>query len=196
MTEIFGIVQTGKRAIPGLKVEYRGNESTTYQSNETRSLLFGQGLYTRPPDYVYLDADGSGLQFTGSTARVTSFTVGIYVYAPRSNDMLWGEVVVHQYSPQPLDWPDFRIMPSLSANKSKVVTISSDITVLYKNSISIPAAKVFGWVHITHTYEQTTGVLTTYFDGEFAAQTIIDPWEAHGTSGAYAHNLDIITSHC
>lgn len=174
-----------------MRVEYRGTQYMTYQSNTMRSLLFGQALYLKSPDYVHIDADGTGLQFSGSSTSVTSFTIGMYIFAPKTENIVWSEAIMHSYNDPVEEAAYFRLMPHFYKTVSQMVYTNPNPTFIYGTHVPIPASKQSGWIHITYTYEVSTGAVSTYLDGQYDAQEIWNLWNAQGSNGAYANDFKI-----
>ena len=184
VTDKYGIVQTGKRAISGMDVYFRGTDLPTYKSNAVRSALYGQALQMKPYSYVYLDASGTGLRFTGSSSTVTSFTVGTYVYLPGTNGVIWSDVITHRYTGA--DWEELRLRPLVDPPTYIRMSYSEDSTsYITMWAASIPESKRSGWVHVTFTYDATSGALSTYLDGVIARDDKQLPWNANSATGAY-----------
>jgi len=85
-TSVFGIVQSGSREIPNLKVTPRSSAKVTLHSKRSRTPLFGEALKTVSPGFVYLDAPADELSFTGATDLLGSFTLSAFFYVPESSE--------------------------------------------------------------------------------------------------------------
>ena len=189
-TDIFGIMQTGKRVISGLSVKFSNTPVPTFESGQQLSSLFGQALYTNSPGYVYIDADGQDLQFSGNTSAVTSFTVGCYMYGPHTiyetyGQVVWGEIIMHYFA-DTTDVPYFRVMPHKSATEVCMGYNIGPDTFGYSTSYVLSSAQQTSWIHLAFTYEASTGILSTYVDGQLEVTNTLFPWNENGNSGAYA----------
>ncbi len=188
-TDKFGIVQTGKRPIPGMMVDFRGSQIPTFQSNKVNSVLFGQALTSQGPNYVYIDAPGTSLQFTGNMAALDSFTVGTFVYLPQTLNIYFAEIVIHGYSGEQPDNYYFRLMPHVSSSDGLIKMFSQNPTgdpgYTQMNGAYVPAEKLTGWVHLAFSFDASSRLLKTYFDGQQVQSQTLSTWLSSGTGGAY-----------
>ena len=188
MTDKFGIAHTGKRTIPGLTVDFRGTQKPTFQSNRTLSTFFGQALYALMPNYVYIDAPGEELQFTGNSTVVTSFTLGTYIYYPSTDNIYVTDVVIHQYAGQLTDWNYYRLMPHAENGQSGVQMLSTNVggsSYTLCNLRILSAQEKSGWVHVTYTFDENSKNLKTYVDGILRGNQSFTGMSGNGNLGAY-----------
>ena len=189
-TDKFGIIQTGKRELIGLKVSFRGNPQPKLKSNEVFRPLFGQALKTQSPGFVYIDAEGNGLQFTGSTYKMESFTVGFYVHVSKekTDNIIWSEVVIHGFYFPYGDYDNylFRLMPHAEGTAVSLVYngVGTWGNVL---KVSIPEQQQKNWLHVTFTYNSNTRIVKGYLDGIFQQGASVPNWQANGEEGAYVY---------
>ena len=188
LADKFGIIQTGKRPLQNLTARFVGQATLDFPIDLPNNELFGQAFSRRDTGYLYIDAAGTGLQFTGSTNQVTSFTVGLYMCVPQTINMIWGEIVHHNYDGYgDVDWAHYRLMPHLQTGGSpaQVAYLSLGSGVQYPLSLDVPLEKRSGWVHVTFTYDATSGALKGYLDGAYLNQATVSNWQAAGNNGAY-----------
>ena len=188
LSEVFGVVQTGKRYLAGLSVKFKGSPGPTFKSNRSHSTLFGQGLFTARPGHLYLDIAGNGLNVGGTTTTVTSFTFGAFVYVPQTNDQYMAILAVHNYdSPTGTDdWSyRYRIQPAIkgtldATNLWSIWTVGTGADL---SEVAIALEKRSGWLHVAFTFDVNTGIMSTFYDGSLVATQNKLGWVAFGTSG-------------
>ncbi len=192
-TDKFGIVQTGKRIIPGMMVYYRGSDPPAFKSNITLSALFGQVYYTKAPNYVYIDCPGNELQFTGTTTLVGSFTIGTYIYVPGILSSYVTDLVIHGFTGASASYVSGRITPHAdtegNSEKYRMVYLNTGGALVVCNITTLPVEKRSGWVHLAFTYDAASYLLKTYFDGQHAQTQTLPAWSAAGNTGAYCFSL-------
>ena len=189
LTDKFGIVHTGKRPLQGLTARFVGQVALDYPINLANNELYGKAFRRANSGYLHIDAAGTGLQFTGSTYQMTSFTNGVYLYLPQTTNVIWGEVVHHNYDGYgDGEYYHFRLLPHIEngASPAKMVYFTPAISDQYPLDVEIPVAKRAGWVHLTFTFDATSGSLKGFIDGHLVNQVTISNWQARGDSGAYA----------
>ena len=185
-TDVFGIVQTGSRPMPGLVAHYYGSPQPTFQSNFQLSPLFGQALREDGNGWVYLDVPGDELSFSGSGTTITSFTMGCYVLVSETVGDILAVIVPHAFG-------DNDMLASYSTYRFYIYfnTPSKDASWIQSNSIgtgnswaSCVVSSMQGWLHIAFVYDQSTSILKTYMDGKLACSVTIQN-AACCSNGAY-----------
>ena len=176
-----------------LKVLYRGTPKSTLESGEIHSALFGQALQTTSPDYVSIDADGTGLQFSGSSNMMDSFTVGVYVNTnpAKTGNIIWSEVVKHNfvYPTKLYDAKYYRLMPHVQGISTTLACTNNTGQYHYPLPVPIPDDLLNSWVHIAFGYNSSSKILKAYLNGNFAKEIGFSYWEANGINGGYASKI-------
>ena len=187
-TEKFGFMQTGSKVISGLVVNFRNTPIPTFQSNIIKSELFGQIMYMQSPGYVYVDSAGTEFTFSGASETLTSFTVGMYVYATSSRNAMWIQVSNHGFTKvPPYSVSDFRIhlhgvwdgsgMLNVVANSNGQGNVEG---YRYYGGSDVQN----GWVHVMTSFDATTGSMKIHFNGDAGVQ-IGTFTQSYGLTGAY-----------
>ena len=194
-TDKFGIIQTGKRLIPTLSVAMRGSPLPTLKSNYSLSDLFGEAATVTTPGYIYMDAAGTELQFTGSSNTVSSFTMGTYVYGPKTCETVWSQMVPHGYNGQTDDWQFMRMyFPYIGCSTYRTIIGYTNTAAtggsLATMGLNVSAEKASGWYHVAYSFDSNTGLLKGFVNGEFIYLENKAGWTANGASGAYDKNLN------
>ncbi len=191
-SEFFGIIQTGKKAIPGLKVFKYGNGTILGDFNSTpiNSALFGQALKIPRPAIIYVDSDGDELAFTGTTNSLNSFTVGFFSHVSVSDGVQIGLVANHNFGNGDIrESPaDFRMLFGIDGTASQIFLVYSDgvSETVISNLGNISA----GWQHIAFTFDNKTSTFKTFYNGALtASRTIPSSICCSGGSYFFIHSL-------
>ena len=185
-TDLFGIVQTGSRIIPTLKVYFYGSPLPSFQSGKNLSALFGQALVSQDTGWVYLDSAGDELSFSGNTATLTSFTMGVYVYNENTNaDLLLAIVPHNNGNNDPLSsYTNVRVftMAQFGSQNWRFYQTNSGGT--SAQGLIACSAVTLGWHHFVYVYDAATNQLKTFMDGNLC--TTLTIWSSSCCStGAY-----------
>ena len=187
-TEYFGVAQTGRRSIPGLKVFFYGNETSppTFQSGQKNSDLFGQALKLIWPSWVYIDAPGDELSFTGNTEVLTSYTMGVYMYMADCDFLIWTLLISHNIGDIAFDSIPNNVRMSLfrvSASMNTLLLYKIDENGNFMQSL-LPSISGQGWHHWAFVYNDVSKILTAYADGTYFS-SVANFTKACCGSGAY-----------
>ena len=189
-TDVFGVIQTGKRFIKSLNISFSGGvvPQFDFSINATNSTTGSRALTIPANKYMHLDSAGMELSFTGNSSRVTSFTVGYFVYAPQFTGTLlqsmWSVLPAHgTFSADYYAW-------RLSTWHQKWDRISelwyynTYYSTNYAFILGNDASKWSGWYHVAFTYEKTTNAVCAFIDGvQKATWTAANSWITNGNSG-------------
>ena len=184
-TDVFGIVQTGSRPMPGLVAHYYGSPQPTFQSNFQLSPLFGQALLEDGNGWVYLDMPGDELSFSGSDTTITSFTMGCYVLVSETFGDILTVIVPHEFGDSEISsHSNYRFYIYVDPS-SKVATLLQSNSIGTQNSwANCVVSSMQGWLHIAFVYDQSTSILKTYMDGKLACSATMQT-QSCCSNGAY-----------
>ena len=172
-------------------LNYRSEQNITFQSGFSLSPLFGQALKIKAPGFVYIDAPADELSFTDSTATLTSFTIGTYFYIPETTDE--GLLVVTQHGLGDIDISAV----SITYVRMIIKPIPSGIQFYQTDSVGSSWLGVgspvacSGWAHYAETYDQSTGTVRYYMNGNLAQTVAITSSQSCCSTGAYGDWLSI-----
>ena len=177
LTNPYGFAYSGKRNIPGLSVKIVGSPVPTFQSGKTNSDMFGEALYCDPPGYALIDAPAEELAFSGNSNEVTSFTLAFYYHVPTTVNSVFEEITIHGYTDEYYDWHYFRLFPEVwTDGVTAAICIrytTPELTTPVTTWAYVPSAKMQGWVHVTFTYDRSSGNFKIYMDGQLEVQQTI-----------------------
>ena len=195
-TDKFGFVQTGSRTLLNLSATSMGN-GHTFQSNRTKSTLFGQALKTQQYGCVYLDVADDSLSFTGNNNTVTAFTVGAYLWGEGAavlNDMTWTAIVPHGFSAAGDMYPQFTLwrmsLYCVSQNDFAYILTTNPAgtgtNIVSGNNLITGDVLKSGWFHLAFTYDplENGGTIRAYYNGQLNVTRSNSKIYAFGANGA------------
>ena len=157
-TDLFQFTQTGSRSMSPLTVKFQGSPVPSYQPSYVNSELFGAPIKTGGGGWIYIDAPGNELSFTGSSTTLTSFTLGVYYYMGSAGSVTWSIITQHNLATGDY-WTAYgRItvhVPDTVNIQLSHMTSSAAVV----NGPTVPSIKT-GWVHWTFAYEQSTTIIS------------------------------------
>ncbi len=191
-TDVFGIVQTGKRNLSGLTATSYGPSVSTFQSGYTNVALFGQGLKTGPNGTLFIDVADDSLSFTGSSNNLTAFTMGAFYNYDVQTTFGWfvlrdhgTNISAYQVANTSL-WRVAMLFWKADYIIWLAYTTPSD-SWGYAGYSYLPTSLRTGWVHNVYSYDPAVagGTVKYYLNGELVYNQTNLVLSVGGTLGGY-----------
>ena len=168
-----------------LNISFSGSAEPQFDVsiNATNSTTGSKALTIPAYEYMQIYSVGMELSFTGNSTRVTSFTIGYFVYAPKFTgtelQSMWSILTTHgSFSAIYNDW---RLSTwHIKDDRLSELFYPSNWYIIYNYDPS----KWTGWFHVAFTYEKNTNIIYAYIDGVWKGTfTASNPWISKGNSG-------------